>query len=210
MKEIDWEERHFQICLAILSCPECGSDGHPDAPFLENTIEKADQMVELLKHHKAKDDALTSEETTETASEVTLMPTENHLGKIGYKDAKGGWVIDPIFDEAYEFSDGLAVVGLDGEYGYINANGDFIIEPKFEWALSFKQSVAFVKDRCGMYGLIDKAGEWIHEPMFERVWPFKDHGYARVKVHPDRADFGGYELYCWIDKSGKLFDKLPE
>lgn len=48
-KEINWEDRHFQICLAILSCPVSDSHGFVKAPGLENTIERADRMVELLK-----------------------------------------------------------------------------------------------------------------------------------------------------------------
>lgn len=210
MKEIDWEERHFQICLALLSRTETGIKGSTIAPDMPMIIKRADRMVELLKeHHKIEDDAITSEETGETVSEETLIPTENRTGKVGYKNAKGEWVIDPIFDEAHYFSDGLALVELDGKYGYINMNGDFIIEPKFDHAYDFEQSVAFASEDFRTFGLIDKAGKWIHEPMFDSVWSFKAHGYARVKVHPDRAE-GDDSCYLWIDKSGKCFVRIPE
>lgn len=50
MEEIDWKERHFQICLAILSCSE--SNMH-SRNFFKRTIDLADEMVELLKEHAA-------------------------------------------------------------------------------------------------------------------------------------------------------------
>lgn len=62
-KVIDWEERHFQICLAILSCPEADSAGFARAPILDKTIEKADRMVALLKEHASKE--IEAEESNE-------------------------------------------------------------------------------------------------------------------------------------------------
>ena len=53
-KDIDWEERHFQICLAMLSCPVCNRHGHPDAPMLRDVVAQANKMVELLKKNAEK------------------------------------------------------------------------------------------------------------------------------------------------------------
>lgn len=43
-KEIDWEERHFQICLALISRTDLDSR-NPEA-----IIRRADKMVEALKN----------------------------------------------------------------------------------------------------------------------------------------------------------------
>ncbi len=51
MKEIDWEERHFQICLALLSRTETGIHGTTNDPQMPMIIKRADKMVELLKEH---------------------------------------------------------------------------------------------------------------------------------------------------------------
>ena len=51
MKEIDWEERHFQICLALLSRTDIGVRGVTNDPKMPMIIKQADQMVELLKQH---------------------------------------------------------------------------------------------------------------------------------------------------------------
>lgn len=50
-KEIDWEERHFQICLALLSRTETRLSGVTIDPQMPLIIERADKMVELLKDH---------------------------------------------------------------------------------------------------------------------------------------------------------------
>ncbi|MBD5315347.1 MAG: hypothetical protein HDS08_04210 [Bacteroides sp.] len=51
MKEIDWEERHFQICLALLSRTDIGVRGVTNDPKMPMIIKQADKMVELLKAH---------------------------------------------------------------------------------------------------------------------------------------------------------------
>ena len=51
MKDIDWEERHFQICLALLSRTEIGLRGATNEPQMPMIIKRADKMVELLKEH---------------------------------------------------------------------------------------------------------------------------------------------------------------
>ena len=45
-KEIDWEERHFQICLALLS----NTPPH-SAPEYKSVIQRADVMIKCLKEH---------------------------------------------------------------------------------------------------------------------------------------------------------------
>ena len=86
MKEIDWEERHFQICLAMLSCPVCNRHGHPDAPMLHNVVSQANKIVELLKKNSAAKMELFS-----TPSEpVSEVPTEaNDKPKV--RKSKGLW-----------------------------------------------------------------------------------------------------------------------
>ena len=48
-KRIDWEERHFQICLALLSRTDLDRFGHQQPPKLTSTIAWADKMIILLK-----------------------------------------------------------------------------------------------------------------------------------------------------------------
>ena len=48
--------------------------------------------------------------------------------KRGFKNPlTGAVIIVPIYDSASDFSEGLAVVELNGDYGYINKKGEVII-----------------------------------------------------------------------------------
>ena len=49
-KDIDWEERHFQICLALISRTDF-YNGHTNSVVPVKIIKAADQMVEALKKH---------------------------------------------------------------------------------------------------------------------------------------------------------------
>ncbi len=83
--------------------------------------------------------------------------------KWGYIDKTGKIVIEPKYDEAVAFSEGLALVQLgkksssiylqsftpyeDVLYGYIDRTGKFVIEPKYKGAsLSFSESLTVVYD----------------------------------------------------------------
>ena len=49
-KETDkWEDRHFQVCLAIISRTETDMYGHTKTLNFQDIINKADRMVSLLK-----------------------------------------------------------------------------------------------------------------------------------------------------------------
>ena len=52
-------------------------------------------------------------------------------GKFGFVDIKGKWVIEPKFDYAEKFINGLAKVKVDGKYGFIKPDGSHLYEPQF-------------------------------------------------------------------------------
>jgi hypothetical protein len=57
--------------------------------------------------------------------------------RYGYCDMEGRPVIWPCFENAYQFSDGLAPVCL-GLWGYIDTKGEFFISPVFDMASPFE------------------------------------------------------------------------
>ena len=55
------------------------------------------------------------------------------------------YAIQPQFDDAESFSDGLARVKIGDKYGYINQEGQYVIKPKFDDIGSFSDGLARVK-----------------------------------------------------------------
>ncbi len=62
-----------------------------------------------------------------------LAPVQDAAsGKWGYIDRSGRSVIQPAFDQAYSFSDGLAGVQVGDKRGFILPNGTFAADPQFD------------------------------------------------------------------------------
>ncbi|HEY1077209.1 MAG TPA: WG repeat-containing protein, partial [Fontimonas sp.] len=132
-------------------------------------------------------------------------------GKTGFIDASGRLAISPkktlsrgsgdFGDEvsiaalmSAQFSEGLAVYGIDGREGYVDTHGDVAIAARFDQAFAFEDGLAIV--RVGpRYGWIDRSGAMVIEPVFDKVQPFTD-GLACVLVF----DKGGYG---YIDRQGR-------
>ena len=57
----------------------------------------------------------------------------------------GQLIIQDNFDEARNFSEGLALVRKKGKWGYINKFGSVVIRPQFKSAWSFEGEYARVK-----------------------------------------------------------------
>lgn len=72
-----------------------------------------------------------------------LIPVEID-GKWGYINTKGEYQINPQFESAEYFSDGLARVVSGGKVGYINTKGQYAINAQYEDGTSFEDGVAFV------------------------------------------------------------------
>lgn len=63
-------------------------------------------------------------------------------GKDGFMDRTGTVVIEPRYEKAYPFKEGLAAVQVRGRWGYIDTNGRTVIEPRFAMAGFFSEGLA--------------------------------------------------------------------
>ncbi len=75
--------------------------------------------------------------------------------KIGFMDKNGKIVIQPQFENAYNFSEGRAPVLSNDKWGFIDTSGKYIIQPQFDAANEFKNGLALVV-LGGKLGYIDK------------------------------------------------------
>lgn len=119
-------------------------------------------------------------------------------GKYGYVDRKGNVVIEPQFDDARSFSEGLAWAEKDGKTGYIDKTGEFVIDLDGKEGENFSEGLAAVKNMDNKYGFIDKNGHQVIEFKYDEACSFSD-GIARVRK--------GEKLDC-IDNKGNTVIKF--
>jgi len=95
----------------------------------------------------------------QTKESRSLYPVCQHA-KCGYIDRTGNVVIPLQFDEAFDYSDGLARIVVGGRFGFIDVTGKIVIEPRFGAAKDFSDGLAAVSTTLldGKWGYIDHAG----------------------------------------------------
>ncbi len=84
-------------------------------------------------------------------------------GKWGFIDSSGKVVIEPQFEAAYPFTEGLSRIQLNGEWGYINREGALVIKAQFDGADRFSEGLARVQ-AGHKWGYIDTTGKYVFEP----------------------------------------------
>ena len=94
---------------------------------------------------------------------MMLAPFKKSDGKWGFVNSDHFWVINPQFESAYSFSEGLAWVQLGDEYGFIDRTGKMVINPQFEDAESFRDGLAEVKLGDKTFK-INRAGQVLLDP----------------------------------------------
>lgn len=101
-------------------------------------------------------------------------------GKWGYKDWKGNVVIQPSYEEAFSFSEGLAGVEKNGLIGYISDKENLVINYIYDCGTSFKEGLAAVS-KGEKSGYIDKKGNVVIDFIYDVATPF-DNGRAIVRA----------------------------
>ena len=100
----------------------------------------------------------------ETEKDVVLRMTEDELnvcyadkekteqrflikqnGYVGFIDGCGRVVIEPVYDSALEFSEGLARVEENGKFGFIDKSGNVVIDFYLDFAWFFHEGLALAE-----------------------------------------------------------------
>lgn len=100
-------------------------------------------------------------ETTNLADESGLYPVRQN-NQVGFINRSGYVVIEPQFDEACGFSEGLSLAATNGKWGYIDRTGEFVIQPEYDYAEHFLGGIAFV-EKDGQFAYIDASGQLVVE-----------------------------------------------
>jgi hypothetical protein len=123
-------------------------------------------------------------------------------GKEGYIDNTGKTVIQPQFERASEFSEGLAAVRMGGKWGFIDKTGRIVIDANYaEEPGQFSEGLATVRI-SGKTAYIDKSGKIVISPRFDSSRGFSE-GLAATHLRE------GQEPGKWgfIDKAGNVVVK---
>ena len=88
-----------------------------------------------------------------------LTPFHHKNGKHGYKDQAEKIIVEPTYDRARKFSEGLALVTLNGKFGFIDNTGSEVIPLKYKDASSFHDGLASVMGNDYKFGYINQEGK---------------------------------------------------
>jgi hypothetical protein len=109
----------------------------------------------------------------ESAPEPTADPIPiKYDGKFGYRDASWTFVIEPKFDDAKQFNDGLAVVKLADRFGYVDKTGQWAIRPRFKSAGNFSDGLAPVGTENGLC-YVNKTGATVFDVKADEALSFQ-------------------------------------
>lgn len=128
--------------------------------------------------------------------------------KRGYIDFETGQELtDNIFDHAWAFSEGVAVVEKDGKLGIINDDGTYRVKPtipcyypsQYYEVLLFHDGYLMYYGQDGRVGLIDKNGKWALPPVFNTI-SSPVNGYRVVSIDEKTKDYSVTEILDMIKK----------
>jgi len=78
--------------------------------------------------------------------------------------------IPPQYDDARDFSEGLAAVRVGGKWGYIDRSGKMVIPPRFLRAEPFRGGLAVVDTSQRLFAYWNKGTHYI-DRVGRRIWP---------------------------------------
>ncbi|UCG28005.1 MAG: WG repeat-containing protein [Bacteroidales bacterium] len=135
--------------------------------------------------------ALFAQRKVNIPTDKILVEVESN-GKWGFIDPTGKWIIEPGFEGAKKFVDGVALVKYLGEWHYMNGEAEMISEGKpYTVRYNFSEGLGRVEENA-LWGYINQTGEWAIQPVYDDARDFSE-GYAAVKT----GTYWGY-----IDKYG--------
>jgi len=150
----------------------------------QRVIGKKERVSESFSSETNTNERLWSYWVSNLTNETTKYGSINHSGAI---------VIQPMFENEYNFSEGLASVRVNCKWGFIDKRGNWVIQPMFENGENFSEGLASVAFN-DKWGFIDKKGNWVIQPMFAYADNFSEE-LAIVEVN---------DKWGFIDKKGNL------
>ena len=141
--------------------------------------------------------------------------------KWGYMNREGQLVVDYIYDEAADFSEGVAWVANDDFQGFIDKSGkrvlngaNYFVSDAGMLNYTFKDGLACVakmdEEGNAKYGYINKQGEEVIPCTYDAAGPFSE-GKAAVGVYKEENVDAIYPyVYSYLNTEGKVLFSCDE
>ena len=120
--------------------------------------------------------------------------------KFGFINRNGVEIVKIQYEDADNFSEGLAAVKFNGKWGFINIYGDLVISHKYTFTKPFTNDLAIVYFGNKKFGCIDRNGNVVIEPLYSKLI-FSENKYIIAKLYEDKYTLGSYGL---IDIKGNV------
>lgn len=91
----------------------------------------------------------------------------------GFLDKNLKVKITALYDEVYNFKNGLALVIIDKDWGIIDSTGKTVIPIKYKELKLSNSDVFPAKGDNGLWGYINLKNKWIIKPQFKDAQPFE-------------------------------------
>jgi WG containing repeat len=134
-----------------------------------------------------------------SCSRTEFQPTVQNASydcRYAFVDKSGKPISDLRFDDAMDFSEGLAPVRMGQQWGYVDRSGQISIPTRFQWAEPFSEGLAAASEN-GKFGFIDHSGSFVIAPQFDAADGFSD-GRALVSSSNGLTKW----TYRFINKTG--------
>lgn len=124
-----------------------------------------------------------------------LLPVEVQEGW-GYMDTTGRMRLEPVYQQAEPFAEGLAAVLAEGLWGFVDRRGRRVIDPRYQavGAGVFSQGRASVMLK-GLWGAIDRTGRLVVPALYQAPVVFGEGGLAPLRQG---------RVYGYIDLEGRM------
>jgi hypothetical protein len=117
---------------------------------------------------------------------------------VGFLNHNGVFAIAPKFEDALDFSEGLAAVQQGRNWGFIDRSGKMVIPATFDQVRPFQEGLAAIgvgSEEGTRWGFIDKTGRIVISANFAYATEFSD-SMAQVGLPDDKT--------AYIDRQGRV------
>ncbi|MDG2152462.1 MAG: WG repeat-containing protein [Crocinitomicaceae bacterium] len=99
--------------------------------------------------------------------DIVFYPFSDSFGTMGYSDTSGKWLIEPEYDDAGFFYDGLAAVEKDGKIGLINKKNEKVSDFVFDDIET--DTELYIVSSGDYLGIINRNGDFIFDTVFQEI-----------------------------------------